>query len=117
MLFVFDTIEIKAKVDEAEAALEIAKAKLLSAQSKSSASTETATAGDLTTESYEQNIVSAKANLEKAQSTFDRTAALLKIKGLLKSNTKQQKQILQLLKQTMQKLSAPENLLLQLPWA
>ena len=81
VLFVFDTIEIKAKVDEAEAALEIAKAKLLSAQSKASASTESATAGDLTTESYEQNIVSAKANLEKAQSTFDRTSALLKIKA------------------------------------
>jgi len=81
ILFVFDTIEIKAKVDEAEAALEIAKAKLLSAQSKFFSSTETATAGDLTTESYQQNIVSAKANLEKAQSTFDRTNALLKIKA------------------------------------
>jgi len=81
ILFVFDTIEIKAKVDEAEAALEIAKAKLLSVQSKSSASKESATAGDLTTESYEQNIVSAKANLEKAQSVFDRTSALLKIKA------------------------------------
>ena len=81
ILFVFDTIEIKAKVDEAEAALEIARAKLGSAQSKSSASTETATAGDLTTESYEQTIISAKANLEKAQSTFDRTDAILKLKG------------------------------------
>ncbi len=81
ILFVFDTIEIKAKADEAEAASEIAKAKLLSAQSKASASTESATAGDLTTESYEQNIVSAKASLEKAQNTFDRTSALLKIKA------------------------------------
>jgi membrane fusion protein (multidrug efflux system) len=35
----------------------------------------------LTTEAYEQNIVSAKANLEKSQSTFDRTSSLLKIKA------------------------------------
>jgi membrane fusion protein (multidrug efflux system) len=81
ILFVFDTIEIRAKVDKAEAALEIAKSKLLSAQSKATASTESATAGDLTTESYEQNIVSAKANLEKAQINFNRTSSLLKIKA------------------------------------
>jgi membrane fusion protein, multidrug efflux system len=81
ILFVFDTIEFKAKVDEAKAALIIARAKLLSAQNKASASTENVTAGDLTTESYEQNIISVKASLDKAQSTFNRTSALLKIKA------------------------------------
>src|ERR1035437_2792228 len=55
ILFVFDTIEISAKVDKAEAALQIAGAKLLSAQNKASASSESATAGDQTTESYVQN--------------------------------------------------------------
>jgi membrane fusion protein (multidrug efflux system) len=81
VLFVFDTTDIKAKVDEAEAELEIAKAKLLSAQDKASASIENETAGTLTANSYEQTINSAKANLGKAQSSFDRTSALLKIKA------------------------------------
>jgi membrane fusion protein, multidrug efflux system len=81
ILFVFDTIEIKAKVDEAGAALQIAKAKLVAAKSKASASNQSATAGDLDTESYEQSIIAAKANLNKAQSAFDRTSNLLKIKG------------------------------------
>ena len=81
VLFVFDTTEIKAKLLEAEAALEIAKARLLSAQNKALASTENVRAGDLTTDSYEQSIISAKANLEKVQSTFDRTSALLKVKA------------------------------------
>ncbi len=81
VLFVFDTTEIKAKFLQTEAALEIAKAKLLSAQNKASASTESAKAGDLTADSYKQGIISAKANLENAQNTFDRTSALLKIKA------------------------------------
>jgi membrane fusion protein, multidrug efflux system len=81
ILFVFDTTEIKAKFIEAEAALKIAGTKLLSAQNKASASGESAKAGDLTSESYEQGVISAKANLGRAQSTFDRTSALLKIKA------------------------------------
>ena len=81
VLIVFDTIEIKARYNQAEAALAIANSKLLSAKNRATASVESASAGDLTAESYEQNIISAKANLEKAQSGFDRTGALLKIKG------------------------------------
>jgi membrane fusion protein (multidrug efflux system) len=81
VLFVFDTTEIKAKIEEAEAASRIAKAKLAAAKNKAFASTENVTAGDLTTKVYEQNIISAKANLNKAQSAFDRTNALLKIKA------------------------------------
>jgi membrane fusion protein (multidrug efflux system) len=81
VLFVFDTAEIKAKVNEADASLLIAKAKLLTAKSKASASNQSALAGNLTAESYEQSIISAKANLNKAQSAFDRTGNLLKIKA------------------------------------
>ena len=81
VLIVFDTTELKAKFIQAEAALEIAKAKLLASQHKASASTENARAGNLTADSYEQGIMSAKVNLKNAQSIFDRTGALLKIKA------------------------------------
>jgi len=81
ILIVFDTIEINARYNQAAAALAIANAKLLSAKNKATASIESASAGDLTAESYEQSIISAKANLEKAQSVFARTSDLLKIKG------------------------------------
>jgi membrane fusion protein (multidrug efflux system) len=81
VLFVFNTTEIKAKYLQAKAALEIAQAKLLSVQNKASSSTESVRAGDLTADSYKQGIISAKANLENAQSKFDRTSALLKIKA------------------------------------
>jgi len=81
ILFVFDTAEIKAKVDEADAALRMARAKLMAAKNKASASNLSATAGDLTAESYQQSIISAQANLNRAQNAFDRTLNLLKIKG------------------------------------
>jgi membrane fusion protein, multidrug efflux system len=81
ILIVLDTTEIKARFNQAEAALAIANVKLLSAKNRATASIESASAGDLTAESYEQSIVSAKANLEKAQSVFNRTGDLLKIKA------------------------------------
>ena len=81
ILIVFDTTEIKARYNQAEAALAIANSKLLSAKNRATASLESASAGDLTAESYGQNIISAKANLEKALSVFTRTSDLLKIKG------------------------------------
>jgi membrane fusion protein (multidrug efflux system) len=81
VLIVFDTTEIKAKVDEADASLRIAKAKLLVAKNKASASNENAIAGNLNTQSFEQSIISAEANLNKAQSNYDRISNLLKIKG------------------------------------
>ena len=82
ILIVFDTVEIKAKIDEAVAFLEIAEAKLLSSKIKTSASIENAVASDLTSESYEQSIISAKANLDKSQINFDRTKTLLQIKAV-----------------------------------
>jgi membrane fusion protein (multidrug efflux system) len=81
VLIVLDTTEIKARFNQAEAALEIANLKLASAKNRATASVESASAGDLTAESYEQSIISAKANLEKAQSAYNRTSDLLKIKG------------------------------------
>jgi membrane fusion protein, multidrug efflux system len=81
VLIVLDTTEIKARYDQAKAALEIANLKLISAKNRASASVESASAGNLTAESYEQNIEASKANLEKAQSAFNRTSDLLKIKG------------------------------------
>ena len=81
VLIVLDTTEIKARFNQAEAALEIANLKLLSSKNRATASFESASAGDLTAESYEQSIVSAKASLDKAQNAFNRTSDLLKIKG------------------------------------
>ena len=81
VLIILDTTEIKARFNQAEAALEIANLKLFSAKNRATASVESASAGDLTAKSYEQSIVSAKANLEKAQSAFNRTRDLLKLKG------------------------------------
>jgi membrane fusion protein, multidrug efflux system len=84
VLFIFDTTELKAKADDAEASLKIARAKLLSAQNKASASSENAFASNLTSESYKQSILSSKANLDKAQSNYNRTAALYQIKAATK---------------------------------
>lgn len=81
VLFIFDTLEIHLRVAESEAALEIAEAKLESAKNMAISGSQNATAGDLTTESYEQNVLSARANLSKAQSAFDRITALLEIKA------------------------------------
>lgn len=81
ILIVFDTVEIKAKVNEAYASLQIAQAKLAVAKHKASASDNNAAAGVLTADSYQQSILSAKASLNKAQSSFDRISNLLKIKG------------------------------------
>ncbi len=81
LLITFDTIELQAKVTEAKAALESAKANLNIAENKSSASTETVNAYVQTSQAGFQGIRSAKINLEKAQTNFDRFSKLLKIKG------------------------------------
>ena len=81
VLFIMDTTDLKAKVEEADASLKIAKAKLSAARNKLSASIESADASSQTTESYEQNIISARANLDKAQNNSDRVSNLFKIKA------------------------------------
>lgn len=81
LLISFDTVELHAKVLEAEAALENARANLHVAENKSLASIENANAAVQTSESGKQNVLSAKANLEKAQLNFERINQLLQIKG------------------------------------
>jgi membrane fusion protein (multidrug efflux system) len=80
-LLIFDTDEVKAKLAQAEAALENAKANLLAVQNKAQASSDNASASKETAESDQQSIVAAKIKLEKAQKDFDRTAELQKIKA------------------------------------
>ena len=80
-LIVLDTIELSAKVAQAKAALENSKANLHLAGNRATASVENANAAVLTSQSYEQNVISTKANLDKAQTQFDRVSNLVKIKA------------------------------------
>jgi membrane fusion protein (multidrug efflux system) len=81
LLITFDTVELKAKVDEAQAALENASTNLEIAENKARAGEENSKAYDQNSASGQQNVLSAKANLEKVQSNFDRISKLLNIKG------------------------------------
>jgi len=80
-LILFDADELKAKLTQAEAALDNANANLLAVQNKASASAENATASVETAESNQQGIVAAKVKAEKAQKDFDRVIELQKIKA------------------------------------
>jgi membrane fusion protein (multidrug efflux system) len=80
-LILFDADELKAKLTQAEAALDNAHANLLAVQNKASASVENATASVETVQSNQQSIVAAKVKLDKAQKDFDRTIELQKIKA------------------------------------
>jgi len=81
LLAVLDTTDLKLKVIQAQSAFCIAKAKLSAAGQKAYASNENTTASFLTMASYGQNIVSAKANLTKAQLAFNRIQGLMKVKA------------------------------------
>jgi membrane fusion protein (multidrug efflux system) len=80
-LIVFNTTALQAKVKQAEAALENAKASLSVSDIKALASMENAQASLLTAQSNQQNILSAKANLDKANQDLARTDKLLQIKA------------------------------------
>src|SRR6185437_8190800 len=80
-LILFDADELKAKVTQAEAALDNANANLLAVQNKASASVENATASVETVASNQQSIVGAKVKLDKAQKDLDRVIELQKIKA------------------------------------
>ncbi|HMQ62654.1 MAG TPA: HlyD family secretion protein [Flavilitoribacter sp.] len=80
-LILFDNVELQARVAEAEAALENARASLAVAGNRASASVENAAASVITSKSYEQTVVAAKANLDKAQNNYDRVNSLLKAKA------------------------------------
>lgn len=70
-----------AKVQQAAAALDNATAAVLASGNKASASFENANAALQTSQYNQQNIVSAKANLDKAQQDLARATDLLKIRA------------------------------------
>ena len=80
-LLIFNTITLQAKVKQAEAVLDNAKANLSVSDTRALASREDAHASFQNSRGNEQSIVIAKANVERAQQEFNRTEALLKIKG------------------------------------
>jgi membrane fusion protein (multidrug efflux system) len=80
-LILFDSDELKAKLAQAEAALDNARANVLAVSNKASASEDNATASVETDASNQQSIVEAKIKLEKAQKDYDRTIALQQIKA------------------------------------
>lgn len=81
-LFVFNTSELKAGVQQAKAALESAKTGLSVSGISAEASAQNAMASRQTALSGKQSVAAAQANLEKAQNDFDRAKQLLKINGV-----------------------------------
>jgi membrane fusion protein (multidrug efflux system) len=71
-LIIFDADELKAKVMQAEAALDNANANLLSVGNRASASVENANASQETVQSNQESIVASKVKLDKAQKDLDR---------------------------------------------
>jgi membrane fusion protein (multidrug efflux system) len=80
-LIIFDADELKAKVMQAEAALDNANANLLSVGNRASASVENANASQETVQSNQESIVASKVKLDKAQKDLDRIIDLQKIKA------------------------------------
>jgi membrane fusion protein (multidrug efflux system) len=80
-LIIFDADELKAKVMQAEAALDNANANLLSVGNRASASVENANASQETVQSNQESIVASKVKLDKAQKDLDRIIDHQKIKA------------------------------------
>lgn len=80
-LVIFDSDELRAKVQQAEASLDNAIANLQVVQNKAVASDENAVASQLSAESNEQSVSVAKTKLEKAEKDLERITELYKIKG------------------------------------
>ncbi|EKT4500632.1 HlyD family secretion protein [Flavobacterium psychrophilum] len=76
-LISFDTKELKAKVQQAEASLENAKANVTVNDTKALVSNENANASAQNSQGYNQDIVASKANLDKAQKDFNRINELM----------------------------------------
>lgn len=81
-LFVFDTVHLKAQVQQAKAALEKAKANLSVSDRKSFASQQNAEASQQNILSMSEEVVAAKAKLDKAKRDFKRDKALLQIEAI-----------------------------------
>lgn len=85
LLFTIDDTDLKARVAQAEAALENARANLISVKSSAKATSQNAEAAVLSTSSSEQNINAAKARLTQAQEDFRRTKNMLDAKAATQS--------------------------------
>jgi membrane fusion protein (multidrug efflux system) len=85
LLVTIDDTEYKAKVAQAEAALENAKANLNAVKSNAMASNQNASAAMFTTESTQETINSAKARLNKAKEDNKRTKNMFAAKAATQS--------------------------------
>ncbi|MGN6567850.1 MAG: HlyD family secretion protein [Flavipsychrobacter sp.] len=81
-LIILNTTMLKAKVQEAQAALDNAMANVNISDFKSLASVENAKASDEAAKAQQQNIVAAKANLDKAQADMNRAQQLLGLNAI-----------------------------------
>lgn len=81
LLVTIDDIEYKAKVAQAEAALENAKANLNAVKSNAAASNQSASAAMFSTETTQESINSAKARLNKAKEDNKRTKNMFAAKA------------------------------------
>lgn len=97
-LIVFDADELKARVMQAEAALDNAIANLQVTANHAHASIENASASALSAHSNEQSVSASKARLEKAQRDFDRVSQLIKVKGATQQQFDQAESDLQVAK-------------------
>jgi membrane fusion protein (multidrug efflux system) len=85
-LLIFDTVALKASVAKAKGALENARAGLSVSDIKALAQKQSANASLQTALSGKQNIAVAKANLDQAQSDFNRAQKLMEIKAVTKKD-------------------------------
>jgi membrane fusion protein (multidrug efflux system) len=80
-LIIFNTVALRAKLEQAQAALENAKADLSVSDIRAMASAQNAQSSLQTAQSGQQDILATKANLDKAKQELERTNNLLKIKA------------------------------------
>lgn len=81
-LFVFDTIQLKAMVEEAKSALEKAKSNLSSSDRKAFASQQNAQSSQENILSLQEEVIAAKAKYDKAKKDFTRSKSLRKIEAI-----------------------------------
>jgi membrane fusion protein, multidrug efflux system len=80
-LIVFDASEFKAKVMQAEAALENAASNRSASESRVKVSEDNSVTSELNTSVIKENINSTKANLDRTQNNLNRLNELVKVKG------------------------------------
>lgn len=85
LLVTIDDVDLKARVAQAQAALENSKANLLSVKSNATAVSQNAEASSLSSSSVQQNINSAKARLTKSQEDFKRIENMFSAKAATQS--------------------------------